>query len=142
LDGIETVVPNDMLISGPVQNYSLSDRVLRLASKVSVSYDSDLEAVLKLLEQAVLSVERVSRELPPSAVLLGFGADGLDLEVGFWIVDPENGRTNVLSDVNRAIWHVLKANQVRIPAPQREVRVHADAATGLASPAAGDVPLQ
>ena len=124
LDGIETVVPNDMLISGPVQNYSLSDRVLRLASRVTIGYDSDLEAVLQLLEQAVLSVERVSRDLPPAAVLLAFGADGLELEVGFWITDPENGRTNILSDANRTIWQALKTNNVHIPSPQREVTLH------------------
>ncbi|MBC7573301.1 MAG: mechanosensitive ion channel [Herminiimonas sp.] len=122
LDGIETVVPNDMLISGPVQNYSLSDRVLRIASQVTIGYDSDLEAVLTLLEQAVLKIERVSKEQPPNAVLLRFGPDGLELEVGFWIADPENGRTNVLSEANRAIWHALKAANVQIPFPQREVR--------------------
>ena len=133
LDGIETVIPNDMLISGPVQNYSLSDRVLRLSSRVSVGYDTDLDAVLQLLEQTALSVERVSRDLPPSAVLLGFGADGLDLEVGFWISDPENGRTNVLSDVNRAIWRALMSAGVRIPSPQREIHLHPDSIAHLTS---------
>ena len=123
LDGVETVVPNDMLISGPVQNYSLSDRVLRLSTHVSISYDSDLEAVLVLLEQAAATVERVSTDLPPAAVLIKFGADGLELEVGFWIADPENGKTNVLSEVNRAIWKTLKANQIQVPFPQREMRI-------------------
>ena len=126
LDGVETVVPNDMLISGPVQNYSLSDRVLRLSTHVSISYDSDLEAVLSLLEQAAATVERVSTDLPPAAVLIKFGADGLELEVGFWIADPENGKTNVLSEVNRAIWKALKANQIQVPFPQREMRIVSD----------------
>lgn len=123
LDGIENVVPNDMLISGPVQNYSLSDRVLRLATHVSIGYDSDLEAILPLLEQAVATVERVSKDLPPAAVLLKFGSDGLELEVGYWITDPENGRTNVLSEVNRAIWRTLQENNIKVPYTQREVRV-------------------
>lgn len=126
LDGVETVVPNDMLISGPVQNYSLSDRVLRIATHVSISYESDLEAVLLLLEQAAATVSRVSTELPPSAVLVKFGADGLELEVGFWIADPENGKTNVLSEVNRAIWHTLKSHQIQVPFPQREMRIVCD----------------
>ena len=123
LDGIETVVPNDMLISGPVQNYSLSDRVLRLASQVTIAYDSDLEAVLTLLQEAVAKIDRVSKELPPQAVLLKFGVDGLELEVGFWISDPENGRANVVSDANRVIWRALKANKVQVPFSQREVRI-------------------
>ena len=123
LDGIENVVPNDMLISGPVQNYSLSDRVLRLSTHVTIGYDSDLEAILPLLEQAVATIERVSKDLPPAAVLLKFGSDGLELEVGYWITDPENGRTNVLSEVNRAIWRTLQKNNIKVPYTQREVRV-------------------
>lgn len=136
LDGVETVVPNDMLVSGPVQNYSLSDRVLRLASHVTIGYDSDLEAVLTLLEAAVATIERVSTELPPQAVLLKFGVDGLELEIGFWITDPENGRVNVVSDANRVIWRALKANKIQVPFAQREVRIiHANGADILAGDA-------
>lgn len=123
LDGIETVVPNDMLISAPVQNYSLSDRVLRLASQVTIAYDSDLDTVLALLEQAVATIARVSTETPPQGVLLKLGADGPEIEIGFWIADPENGRTNVLSEVNRLILRTLKQNQIKVPSAQREVRI-------------------
>ena len=139
LDGVETVVPNDMLISGPVQNYSLSDRILRLSTHVSISYDSDLEAVLLLLEVAAATVERVSTELPPAAMLIKFGADGLDLEIGFWIADPENGKTNVLSEVNKAIWKTLKLNRIQVPFPQREMRIVSEkqftSALGVSEPA-------
>ena len=123
LDGIETVVPNDMLISGPVQNSSLSDRLLRLSTHVAIGYDSDVDAVIGILERAVATIARVSEELPPQVSLIKFGADGLELEIGFWIADPENGRINVLSDVNRVVWRALLANNIKIPYPQREVRV-------------------
>lgn len=123
LDGIETVVPNDMLISGAVQNSSLSDRILRLATHVTISYASDLEAVLGLLERAVAAVPRISAEMPPQALLLKFGSDGLELEVGFWIADPENGRLNVLSEVNRVIWRELQSNNISVPFPQRVVQI-------------------
>jgi len=59
-------------------------------------------------------------------MLIKFGADGLELELGFWIVDPENGRQGVTSDVNRAIWRALQNHQINIPYPQREVRHIAD----------------
>jgi small-conductance mechanosensitive channel len=129
LDGIETVVPNDMLISGAVQNYSLSDRALRISTRVTVGYESDMEAVLAMLEQAAVSVTRVSTEPAPQAILTGFGSDGLDTELGFWIADPENGRLNVLSEVNLAIWRILKQNHISIPFPQREVRISGTIAT-------------
>jgi len=123
LDGVESIVPNEMLVSGAVQNSSLSSTFLWLSTKVSVAYDTDLDALLPKLEQAALTVERVLKDKAPAAQLVSFGADGLDLRVGFWIGDPENGQGGVLSDVNRAIWRTLKDNQISVPYPQREVRI-------------------
>ncbi|HEV7814536.1 MAG TPA: mechanosensitive ion channel domain-containing protein [Janthinobacterium sp.] len=123
LDGTESILPNEMLISGAVQNLSLSDKMLWITTQVSVAYDTDLDLILPLLEQAAMSVERVSKTKLPSAYLQRFGADGLELLVGFWIADPENGRSGVTSNVNRAIWKVLQANQVSVPYTQREVRI-------------------
>jgi small-conductance mechanosensitive channel len=122
-DGVESVVPNEMLVSGAVQNYSLSNKMMRVATQVSVAYDSDLDLVLGLLETAASSIERVADTPAPIATLLRFGADGLELEVGFWINDPENGRGGVSSDVNRAIWRALQAHQIAVPYPQREIRI-------------------
>ncbi|MES2077067.1 MAG: mechanosensitive ion channel domain-containing protein [Pseudomonadota bacterium] len=123
LDGVESIVPNEMLVSGAVQNSSLSNKMLWISTNVSVAYDSDLDFVLDLLEKAAASIERVSSTQPPSAQLLSFGADGLDLRVGFWISDPENGRGGVISDVNRAIWRSFKEHQISVPFPQREMRI-------------------
>ncbi len=123
LDGVESVVPNEMLVSGPVQNYSLTDRTLRLATHVTVDYETDIEPLLKLLEQTVAAIERVLKDPAPSALLLKFSDDGMVLEIGFWIADPENGRLGVVSDVNLAIWRVLKAHQIKVPYPQREIRM-------------------
>ena len=123
LDGVESIVPNEMLVSGAVQNSSLTNKSLWLSTKVSVSYDTDVDQVLGLLEQAALSVARVDKDKPPSASLVNFGADGLDLQVGWWIADPENGRGGVTSDVNRAIWKALQAHKISVPFPQREMRI-------------------
>lgn len=123
LDGIESVIPNELFVSGPVQNYSLTDRALRLASHVTIAYNSDLDVVVPLLVSATATVERVSTALPPVVQLLKFGADGLDLEIGFWIADPENGRVNVVSEVNLAIWRALQSNNVEVPYNQREIRI-------------------
>jgi small-conductance mechanosensitive channel len=135
-DGIETVVPNEMLVSAPVQNYSLTDRTLRLATSVTVAYRSDIEQVLRLLQQAAATVPRVLAAPAPLALLLRFDADGFALELGFWIADPENGRSNVLSDVNRAIWKTLQEHRIEVPYPQRELRI-----LDLPSSAQGATPL-
>ena len=111
LDGVESAVPNEMFVSTPVQNHSLSERAIRLSTQLVIEYHDEFESLLPLLEQAAAGVERVSSVTPPSALLIKFGPDGLELEVGFWITDPENGRLVVLSDVNRAIWRTCKRNK-------------------------------
>lgn len=122
-DGVESIVPNEMLLSNAVQNYSLTDRRVRLVTQLSVAYDTDIDRMLPLLEQVATAVPRVLATPSPQALLVRFGTDGLDLEIGFWILDPENGRAGVLSDVNRAIWQTLQENGVSIPYPQREIRL-------------------
>ncbi|HEY8027336.1 MAG TPA: mechanosensitive ion channel domain-containing protein [Burkholderiaceae bacterium] len=114
LDGVESVVPNDVLISNAIQNYSLTNSALRLATTFTVGYKTDLEKILPLLEAAALEIPRVSKLPAPQAVLVKFGALGFDLELGFWIPDPQNGRSGVTSDVNRAVWRVLRDNDVEI----------------------------
>jgi small-conductance mechanosensitive channel len=123
LDGVESVVPNEMFVSNAVLNTTLSNKEVWLGTKVLVSYDTDLDFALALLEKAAASVPRVLQSRPPGASLLAFGADGLELQVGFWIGDPENGRGGVTSDVNRAIWKALKEHEVLVPYPLREMRI-------------------
>lgn len=127
LDGIETVVPNDILISGAVQNHSLSDRRLRLATQVTVAYETDVEALLPKLVGSVREIPRICQEPAPHALLTGFGLNGLEVELGFWIEDPENGKGNLLSLVNREIWRVLNEENITIPYSQHEIRMATNA---------------
>jgi small-conductance mechanosensitive channel len=112
-----------MLVSNPVQNLSLTDRSVVVTTDFTVAYDTDLDGLLPALIETVKQVPRVSPTITPSAYLVRFGADGFELRVGFWIDDPENGRTNITSEVNRNIWSLLQERGVQLPFPQREVRV-------------------
>jgi small-conductance mechanosensitive channel len=60
------------------------------------------------------------------------------LEVRFWIADPMNGVNNVRSDVNRAIWRIFRANGVKIPVAQRELRMLPQPAATLSRPTGAD----
>lgn len=123
LDGGESVIPNEMLVSNPVQNYSLTDRSVVMTTDLTVAYKTNLESLLPLLVEAAASVDRVSKQDLPSAYLMKFGADGLELRVGFWVTDPENGRSNILSEVNLALWKTLQAHLIELPFAQRVVTV-------------------
>lgn len=117
--GRESIVPNEMLITSRVENLSLADPRVWLSTVVSVSYDSDVDLVTRLLSEAALASPRVLREPAPGVALSAFGADGLEFTVGFWIADPENGSLALRSDINRAILAALRAHGVEIPYPQR-----------------------
>ncbi len=123
LNGREAIVPNEMLITQRVENSSLADPRVLLTSTVQVAYGTDVRSLQPLIEAAVALVPRVLADPPPSAQLLTFAADGMDLLINFWILDPENGQGNVRSDVNLALLAVFHAQGVQISYPQREVRV-------------------
>lgn len=122
-DGADAIIPNEILLSNPVQNQYLSDRSVRMVTRVTVGYESDVEQVLQLLVDTVTNVPRVSQQPAPTVFLMNLGADGLDMEIGFWVDDPENGRANVLSEVNIAILRALQTRNISIPYPQREIRI-------------------
>ncbi|MBL8342999.1 MAG: mechanosensitive ion channel [Rubrivivax sp.] len=122
LNGRESIVPNEMMITQRVENSSLADRKVAMTTTVQVAYGTDLQALMPRLGEAAAQVPRVITDPPPGVQLTAFGADGLDLTVAFWIADPENGQNNVRSDVNLAILRTLNETGVEIPYPQRVMR--------------------
>jgi small-conductance mechanosensitive channel len=122
-DGVETLVPNQHLITNPVINWSYSDRKVRLKLPVRISYRDDPEQALALLLRAIENNARVLHEPAPVTRLMQFSDHGMDLELRFWIADPENGVNNVRSDVNRAIWRLFREARITIPVAQHEVRM-------------------
>jgi small-conductance mechanosensitive channel len=122
-DGVDTLVPNQNLITTSFINWSYSDQRVRLKLPVTVSYEDDPEVALKLLVQATENHPRILRDPAPVSRLISFEANGMALEIRFWIADPVNGVNNVRSDVNRAIWRIFREHGVRIPVPQQETRL-------------------
>jgi small-conductance mechanosensitive channel len=121
-DGVETLVPNQHLITNPVINWSYTDPKVRLKLPVRVSYRDDVEQALALLLEAAQGHPRILREpAAPVSRLMGFADYGVDLELRFWIADPQEGVNNVRSDVNRAIWRLFREHGLTIPVAQREV---------------------
>jgi len=133
-DGIETLVPNQQLIMNPVINWSYSDRRVRLRLPVRISYRDDPELALRILLQATDGHPRVLQQPAPASRLVQFSEIGMELELRFWIADPQNGVNNIRSDVNRAIWRLFREAGITIPVAQREVYV---AGMQPALPAAG-----
>lgn len=123
LDGREAIIPNELLIATTVLNHSYSNRQIRLALDVQVSYRSDLKRAMQIMEEAARRHARVLADPPPLAVLVRFADSGIDLQLGVWIDDPENGVLGIRSELYLDIWRAFQEAGIEIPFPQREVRI-------------------
>ena len=123
LDGVETVVPNEMLIAGAVQNQSLSNRRVRAGTKITVAYGSDLEQVMPLLVAQAVGTPRVLEEPAPGCSLSRFGPEGYELDLGFWIADPENGQGGVVAEINRKIYALVSSGAIKLGYPALDTRL-------------------
>ena len=122
-DGVDTLIPNENLVTSEVINWSYSDRNVRLKLPVSISYANDPQQAIELLIQAARENPRVLSNPEPVGRLMHFGDNGIELELRLWINDPEKGVNNVRSDINLAIWRLFKQHNITIPFPQRDVHV-------------------
>ncbi|MEA3542169.1 MAG: mechanosensitive ion channel [Pseudomonadota bacterium] len=122
-DGKEHLIPNENLMTQEVENWSYSDRNVRIHIPVGIAYDSDLDLAQKLMMQAALDSPRVLKSPRPNVWLTGFGENSVDHEILAWIADPEAGVGNVRSDVLGRLWHLFRDHGVTIPYPQRVVHM-------------------
>jgi small-conductance mechanosensitive channel len=123
-DGVEMLVPNQQLIQNSVINWSYTDPRIRLKLPIRVSYRDDPELALQILLTACEGQPRVLSDPAPVSRLMHFSDSGIELELRFWISDPQEGVNNVRSEVNRAIWRLFKEHKITIPVAQREIVVN------------------
>lgn len=121
LNGRESIVPNELLVTSRIENASLANRELLVQSTVQVAYGTDLDVLLPRVLATINGVPRVIDRPAASVLLSNFAPDGLELTLCFWIDDPDNGLLNVRSDVNLAVLRLLNELQVSIPLPQRVI---------------------
>jgi small-conductance mechanosensitive channel len=124
LDGVEAIIPNETLVTTTVLNHSYTSRNARIALTVQISYDSDVDLALGILTDAANAHTRVLKAPDaPAAFVARLGESGIDLELGLWIADPENGQLALRSAINRTVLRAFRERGIRIPFPQREIRI-------------------
>ena len=119
-------MPNETLITQTVVNHSLSKPNVRVAIPVQVAYGADLEQAESLMLAAARSQDRVILDEPdylPKVFLREFADNGIQMELGIWIRDANEGQGNLRSEINWAIWRGFKAAGIEIPYPQRTLHL-------------------
>jgi len=122
-DGVDTLIPNENLITTDVINWSYADRAVRLKVPVDISYDDDPVQAMDLMIEVARGSKRVETSPEPVARLLAFGDSGIELELRVWIQDPQEGLNNIRSELNVGIWKAFKEAGITIPFPQRDLHV-------------------
>ena len=123
LTGVESIIPNDTLITSTVINQSYTDKQVCQSISVQVGYDNDPEQAMRLMVEAATLQPRILKEPAPKAFLTRFADSGIDLELGFWVDDPQAGTLSLKSDLQLALWRVFREHQIEIPYPQRVVHM-------------------
>ena len=134
-DGTEFLIPNEDIITQRVFNWTHQDDNVRLKLPVRIAYDADVRVALSLMSEAAGRIPRVLVDPSPNPRVIGFGENGIELELRFWIADVRNGIHNVSSDVLIEILDLFREHRVRVPLPQRDLYIHSlpETATGSLS---------
>lgn len=121
--GLEAIIPNENLITVSVINHTLSDRKVRIAIPMQVANSTDLDRARALMTQVAAQLPRVIKDPAPGALITGLADNGINLELGVWIEDAEQGVGSLRSDLYEGVWRAFQQAGIETPYPQREIRV-------------------
>jgi len=119
-DSEDYIIPNSILVSQTVKNFTLRDRLYRIRALVGVTYGSDMAEVRRVLEKVTYDLAWRETSMNPVILMREFGSSSVDFDVSVWVNDPFQ-RSLGLSNLNEAIWAALKEADITIAFPQLDV---------------------
>lgn len=122
-DGKEHLIPNETLMTEPVENWSYTNKNVRLHVKVAVGHDSDVRLAQRLMLQATDDHPRILADPKPVCWITAFTLSAIEHEIRIWIDDPESGVTNVQGEVLLRIWELFREHGIALPREQQDVHV-------------------
>jgi small-conductance mechanosensitive channel len=121
-NNVAVIVPNSEFVSSKLENWSYGDETVRVNVDVGVSYESDLETVMRSLKEVAAEHPEVLKSPAPDVLHIGFGDSAWNMRLRIWL--EHSGRHwEVQSDVNCAIVRKFRQNGVEIPFPQRDLHM-------------------
>jgi small-conductance mechanosensitive channel len=119
-DDVSIIIPNSLITTNKVINWSHQAMKARFRIDVGVAYGSDVDLVIKVLEESAFEHSDVSDREATEARLVNFGNSSLDFQVLFF---SENifRISKVKSDIRRTISQKFNENKIAIPFPQMDL---------------------
>jgi small-conductance mechanosensitive channel len=122
-DGKKHLIPNELLMTQPVENWSYASPEVRVRMRIPVGYDCDLRLAQRLIAETAKENPRILNEPEPAVWITAFGERAVEHELRYWISDPEAGLGNIQGEVFLGIWDRFKEAGIRIPYPRTDVRI-------------------
>jgi len=110
------VLPNNVVASEKITNFSHPDKKTALTIPVKASYSAPPSDVLDALLEAVKDVPEVLESPAPEAYVLSYDDFGISYVLKFWIKHFAR-KYPILTDVGRLIWYKFKRQNIEIPIP-------------------------
>jgi small-conductance mechanosensitive channel len=121
-DDISIIIPNSLITTNKVINWSHQTKKTRFRIDVGVAYGSDVDLVIKTLEDSAFEHPDTSERELTEARLVNFGNSSLDFQVLFF--SKNIFRINkVKSDIRRIINKKFTENNISIPFPQMDLNL-------------------
>ena len=121
-DDISIIIPNSLITTNKVINWSHQSKKTRFRVGVGVAYGSDVDLVIKILEESAFEHPDVTDRDMVEGRLVNFGNSSLDFEVLFYTKNTFRiGK--VKSQIRRIIHRKFQENNVLIPFPQMDLHL-------------------
>jgi len=117
-DRSRVVIPNRKIVGEILHNFGT---LRQLDVGVGVAYDTDLKLALAAIDDLLAAHPKILREPAPLIRVLALADSGVNIAIRPWVaVDDYHDAS---SDITRAVLESFRERGIRIPFPQREVRL-------------------
>jgi small-conductance mechanosensitive channel len=128
LDGTESIIPNDYIVTNTLTNHSYADKSITVKCYLTITHAAPLTEALAIFSDVAKTQPRVATEPAPAALVRQITDVGIELELTVWISDPEQGQAALRSDILCATLVQFKTAGIELAAYAPVVSAHASVA--------------
>lgn len=124
-DEISIIIPNSLITTSKVINWSHQSKQTRFKVNVGVAYGSDVDLVIKILLESAMEHPDINQKSLVDIRFLDFGNSSLDFQILFFsrnIFRIEK----VKSDIRKIIYRKFSESGISIPFPQMDLHFKTD----------------
>jgi small-conductance mechanosensitive channel len=124
------IIPNSVISNETLENASIGDEKICRWVEIGISYDSDIDKAMKIMEQEAMKhpdyidnrteEEKENKEPAVRVRVLGFGDSSVNLRAWVWAKDPP-AAFRLGTDLNKSIKERFDKEGIEIPFPYRTI---------------------